>query len=105
MKTNNFTKYFMLTAFVAIPLPLTGVWSGSLILGLSNLDIKMGIISIIIGAIISAGMISLICNIFSNSISYILIISFIIILVFLFVDLFISLLREHIKNKKVKNDK
>lgn len=101
---NNFAKYFLLTGFVAVPLPLTGVWTGSLIVGLSNLDIKFGLLSIIIGAIISAGTITLICEVFSNSITYILIISLIIILLFLFTDLFITLYKEFKDKRKDKKE-
>lgn len=102
---NNFTKYFMLTGFVAVPLPLTGVWTGSLIVGLSNLDIRYGFLSIVIGAMISAGMITLICEVFSNSITYILIISLIIILLFLFTDLFITIFKELKEKRKDKKRK
>lgn len=95
-KDSTFKKYLSLTGFVAVPLPLTGVWTGSLIAGFSNLKFKYSILSIIIGALISSSIITIICSIFSNSIGYILIFSLLVIIVFLFIDLFISLF----KNKK-----
>lgn len=96
---SNFKKYLLLTGFVAIPLPLTGVWTGSIIAGLSNLNLKYCFISISIGALISAGSITLLCTLFNNSISYILIISILIIILFLFAELLISSL-ESLKKRK-----
>lgn len=90
-KQKNFTKYLMLIGFSAIPLPLTGVWSSSIIAGLSKLDLKYSFISIAIGNFISTFSITLLCTLFTNSISYILIISFIIIILFLLIDLIISM--------------
>ena len=93
-QTSNFKKYLMLCGFVAIPLPLTGVWTGSLIAGLSNLNIWKSLIAIIIGALISCAIMTLICVFFSNSIGIILIISLSLIILFLIVDLFITLFRK-----------
>ncbi len=93
-KTSNFKKYLALAGFVAVPLPLTGVWTGSLIAGLSSLNLNYSFLTIAIGTLISTSAITLLCTIFTNSISYILIISFIIIIAFLFIDLFISMFRK-----------
>lgn len=89
-KYSNIKKYLALTGFVAVPLPLTGIWSGSLIAGLTNLNINYCLISIIAGAFISASAITLLCNIFSNSTMEILMISIIIIIAFLIIDLIFS---------------
>ncbi len=98
---NNFLKYFMLTAFISVPLPLTGVWTGSLIAGLSNLNINYCFISITIGSLISATAITILCTLYENSITYILMISLVIIILFMFIDLFISLLKPKINKNKV----
>ena len=82
-QTSEFKKYVALTALVAVPLPLTGVWTGSLIAGLSNLNIHYAFISITIGALISSLAITLLCTVFQNSVSYIFIISLIILIVFM----------------------
>ena len=87
---SNFKKYLALTAFVAVPLPLTGVWTGSLIAGLTNLNIHYAFIAISIGAFISSLTITILCTIFSNSITYILMFSLLIIIIFLFIDLLLS---------------
>src|SRR4030042_4605213 len=63
-KTDKFEKrysaigFLALTLFVAIPLPVTGAWSGCLLSWLLDLDRKKSIISIIAGVII-AGMLML----------------------------------------------
>ncbi len=95
---SNFKKYLLLTGFVAVPFPLTGVWSGSLIAGLTDLDIKWSFLSIAIGSLISSGAITLLCCLFSTSITYILIISLIIIIAFLLVDFFLSFFKRKKSN-------
>lgn len=101
-RNSTLKKYITLTSFVAIPIPLTGVWTGSLIAGLTNLNIKNCIISISIGAIISAGIVTILCLTFLNSITYILIISLAIIILFLFGDLLSSYIKSIRKDKITK---
>lgn len=93
-KTSNFKKYLTLCGFVAIPLPLTGVWTGSLVAGISNLSIWKSMIAIIIGSAISCSIMTLICVFFSNSVGTILIISLCLIILFLAVDLFITMFKK-----------
>lgn len=62
-KSDKVTKYatFGLFLFVAIPLPGTGAWMGSLIAALMNMRLKHSIISVFLG-ILTAGLImSLAC--------------------------------------------
>ena len=101
-KTNNFKKYLALTGFVALPLPLTGVWAGSIIAGLSNLKTKYCFLSIAIGALISSSVITILCTLLSNSITYILIFSILIVIIFLVLDFLISMLKEIQKSKMSK---
>lgn len=96
---NPIKKYFLLTCFVSIPLPLTGVWSGSFIAGLSSLKVFYSFLSIFLGSAISAGAITLLCTTFSNSIMNIFIITLILIIVFLFISLFNSFFNKFKKNK------
>lgn len=93
-------KYMKLAAFVSIPLPLTGVWSGSLIAGLSNLNTQKSAISIAIGALVSAAAITLLCCAFNNSISSIFMISLLIIILFMIVDLVLSYIKPRKKSGK-----
>ena len=89
-KNSKIRSIILLSLFVAIPLPLTGVWSGSLIGGLSNLTIFESFISIFIGSFISCLIILFICLLLGNSVIYFLIISLIIIFIYIFINFLIS---------------
>lgn len=89
-----FKKYLALCSFVALPLPLTGVWSGSLIAGLSNLNLHYSFLSICIGAFISTALITLLCSVFSNSISAIFMLSIAIIIIVMIIDLGIQIYKS-----------
>lgn len=102
--SSDLKKYVLLTCFVAVPIPLTGVWTGSLIAGLTNLKLKYCFISIVIGAFISATAITLLCTLFTNSISYIFMISLLIIIAFLLFELLMSFITQ-IKRKANPNNK
>ncbi len=54
-------KYYGLFLFVAIPLPTTGAWTGSLIAALLGLDKKKSIIAAILGVIV-AGLIMMLVS-------------------------------------------
>ncbi len=98
-KQSTFKKYLALAGLVALPVPLTGVWTGSLIAGISNLNINYSFLSIVIGGAISAGAITLLCSVFENSISYIFMISLVIIVVFMLAELAISGIKKTTKPK------
>jgi uncharacterized membrane protein len=51
-KGKNIVKYELLGLFffVAIPLPLTGVWTGTTVAALLNLDTKKSLITVLLGA-------------------------------------------------------
>ena len=57
-KTGKYGTYFALFLFVAIPLPGTGAWTGTLAASILNLDFKKTTIAIIAGIIV-AGLIML----------------------------------------------
>ena len=101
-KNNTFKKCFMLGTFVALPLPLTGVYTGSVIAGLLNLKLWQSFLSILIGEVVSCCVVLLLCLVFENSAFYIFIISLILVVVFLFVNGMISLCKKIAKNK-IKN--
>lgn len=95
-KSKTFYKLSTLALFVAVPLPLTGVYTGSLIAGLSNLKIYQSFIAIAIGEFISCLAITLLCVLFEDSTFLILIASLIILAVFVVFDLVFML----VKNKR-----
>ena len=57
-KTGNYGAYIALFLFVAIPLPGTGAWTGTLAASILNLDFKKTIIAITAGVLV-AGLIML----------------------------------------------
>lgn len=93
-------KCLALAFFVAIPLPLTGVYSGSLIAGFSSLKIWQGLISIFCGAIISCLIVLMLSTIFDNSAFYIFIISICLVGIFLIANLALSIYKKIKKEKR-----
>lgn len=57
-------KEIGLITFVAIPLPTTGLWTGSAIAAFLGLDFKKSLLCTSIGGIISAFLITILCMIF-----------------------------------------
>lgn len=57
-KTGKYGAYFALFLFVAIPIPGTGAWTGTLAASILNLDFKKTMVSIIAGVLV-AGLIML----------------------------------------------
>ena len=57
-KAGSYGTYFALFLFVAIPLPGTGAWTGTLAASILNLDFKKTVISIMAGVLL-AGLIML----------------------------------------------
>ncbi len=98
---NKFSKYLGLACFTAVPLPLTGVWSASLIAGLTNLNIHLSFMSISIGAMISSAVITILCCLFNNSVGFILLASLILIVVFTVSNIMFTLFKS-LKSKKMK---
>ncbi len=101
MKSKNTTlkKCLALVAFVAVPIPLTGVWTGSLIAGLTNLKIWQGFLSVFIGEIISCVIVLLLCLAFENSAFYIFIFSLVMIGAFVAINLLVWLFKK-LKNRR-----
>lgn len=93
-QTSSLKKYLSLCGFVALPLPLTGVWAGSFVAGLTNLSLKKSLLSILFGACISCGIITLLCVYLENSIGYILLISLLLVIIFIGTDFVLSLISK-----------
>jgi uncharacterized membrane protein len=54
-------KLIGLGLFVAIPLPVTGAWTGSLVATIFNIDFKRALLSIFIGTCIAGAIVTSIC--------------------------------------------
>lgn len=101
-KTTTFKKCLLLGSFVAVPLPLTGVYTGSLIAGFTNLKIWQGFVSILVGEFVSCVGIFLLCTMFENSAFYLFLMSLAIGVIFMFANLVIylsSVIKKHKKSK------
>ncbi len=105
-KTSLFQKCFFLGTFVAIPLPMTGVYTGSIISGLTNMKFWHCFLSIVLGELVSCSVVLLLCLLFENSAFYILIASLIILVVFVLFNIILSIINK-IKSHRVLeiNDK
>ncbi|MCH5160406.1 MAG: small multi-drug export protein [Clostridiales bacterium] len=57
--------------FVAIPLPLTGVWTGSAVASITKIGFVKGLVSIIAGNAVACGIITLIGFLFADYVNYI----------------------------------
>lgn len=59
-------------AFVAIPLPLTGVWTGSGVAVFLGLDFKRCMLAVVLGNLTAGSFITLLTYLFSDYVSYII---------------------------------
>lgn len=99
-KSSTFKKCFLLATFVAVPLPLTGVYTGSIIAGFTNLKLWQSLLTIFLGDVVSCLTMLLICTIFQNSILYILIFSVALVAIYLLVNLIVGICKRQKKEKR-----
>lgn len=66
-QTSTLKKLVILAGFVAIPLPLTGAWSGSIIAGLSDLGIWQSFVAIAAGSFVACSIILLVSLFFAGA--------------------------------------
>lgn len=66
-QTSSLKKLAILAGFVAIPLPLTGAWSGSILAGLSDLNIWQSFAAIAVGSLVACSIILLVSLCFAGS--------------------------------------
>ncbi len=55
-------EFFGLMLFVAIPLPMTGAWTGALVAGVTKMKFWNAILSILLGVLIAGAIVTLICT-------------------------------------------
>lgn len=94
-------KYILLMLFVAIPLPLTGVWTGSLIASMLNMSTWKSWLSILTGNIIAGTILTIISIFFGERSDIFVLILFGIILIYL-LYVFAKHMIENIKNRKYR---
>lgn len=102
MATKNTTlkKCVLLATFVAIPLPLTGVYSGSLIAGFTNLKLWQAFLAIFAGEIVSCLIVLFLSTIVENSAFYILLFSLAIIFLFVVFNSILGVINKIKKEKR-----
>ena len=76
-------KFLGVVTFVAIPLPLTGAWTGSAVAAYLNINYKKGVLAILLGNIISGAIMTLISVIFDGYQDLILLIFCLLVVVFI----------------------
>ena len=99
-KSNDFRKCLFLAGFVALPLPLTGVYTGGLLAGFSNMSLFKCVLSVVIGEAISCVAMTILCALFDNSAFYILIFSFVIGITITGVNIISNLIAKKKKNRR-----
>ena len=98
-KTNKkfWLKFLSVVLFVAVPIPLTGVWTGTCIAVAIGLSFTNTLISVFVGNFIAGTIVSLLTKIFGSSVVFVCMIAIVaIILIYLITTLII----KKIKNKK-----
>ena len=98
-KRGNAKKYIGLILFVAIPLPLTGAYTGSAIASYLGLSYVSSLICIFIGNIIAGGIMVLLCTVFAGYEGYV----FLGFLCLLLMALIIAVIKKIINRRNVKN--
>ena len=61
-------KFVSVMLFVAIPLPLTGVWTGCAIASILKMRFKTAFCAVSIGGIIASGIMTMLCSLFSETV-------------------------------------
>ncbi len=102
---NILIKMFYVLLFVAFPVPLTGVWSGTCFAVLLGLDFWQICISVVLGNFICGLIVTFVCIIFPNSTNIILYIFFALFIVMIIIKFIVHFVKKHNKKRNLKNDK
>ena len=94
-----FAKLFGVMLFVAIPLPLTGVWTGTAIAVMLGIPFVWTCVSVILGNLIAGIIMQTICSIFPNFTTWILIAFLCLTLLLVLVGFVKNKIKKH-KNKQ-----
>jgi len=100
-ESSTLKKCVMLASFVAVPLPLTGAYSGAILAGISDLKIWQGVFSVMVGSLFGCIIVLLFCLFFENSAFYLFVFSICFVVLFLCVS-FLLKLSAKLKQKKEK---
>jgi len=93
-KKRDLVKFFGVFCFVAVPLPLTGAWTGSAVAAYVKLDYKKSLLAILLGNIVSGGIMTALCSIWKGYESVILAGFLVLVIVVVLVLVVIKLLKK-----------
>ena len=97
-KNKTFFKCFLIFLFVAVPLPLTGVWTGTCVAVIVGLKFWQTVVSVVLGNIVAGIIIVTVCAIFPNFVT-ILSLGFLAIVLLIFVFLIVKFILHVIKKE------
>lgn len=98
---SDFKKCLFISMFVAVPLPLTGVYSGAVVAALSNLKFWKAFCSLLVGEAISCLIVAIVSSCFRDS-SVVFVIVICLILVFLLYELSKYILKKVKANREIE---
>lgn len=90
-KKSDFKKCLGVFAFVAIPMPLTGVWTGSAVASILGLSYPKALASVAAGNLVASGIIALLCSFLSETVINYVILAISIIAVVVLIALIIKI--------------
>ena len=76
-KHKTFSLWLGVMLFVAVPAPMTGIWTGSAIASFTSLNILQSFSAVVVGNLIGCVLILFVCTIFKDSILFLLLASLI----------------------------
>ncbi len=99
---NILIKMLYILLFVAFPVPLTGVWSGTCFAVLLGLDFWQICISVVLGNFICGLLVTFVCVIFPNSTNIILYVFFALFIFMMTIKFIVHFVKKHNNKKKDK---
>lgn len=99
-KRNDLYKMLGLFAFVAIPLPMTGVWTGSAVAVFLNMSMKKSILPLVLGNF-TAGFIIIVTSLLLGDKSYLVIVVLLAFMLISIIGLVATMLIKRRKKQKV----
>ena len=92
-------KFIGVMTFVAVPLPLTGAWTGSAVAAYLKMPYWKGVLAILLGNIISGAIMTLLCVCFPNAVDAILYVFLALVVLFIVISTIVMLIKNHRKRK------
>ena len=100
-RKSRFNKILGIFLFVAIPLPMTGVWTGSAVAAFLNLEYRYSLPAIVVGNFV-AGLIITVLNVLLGKYSSLILL---VLAAFVFITVCALIVTFIVKYKKIKKDK